>query len=132
MTRETGVLRPGTMLHVLPVVLSLVAVLYLGTKPVTGEPGLPHGDKLWHFFAFGFIQRTHVRAIRFLKTSWSEARMAWSAALMAIAWGGILELVQSFIPYRSCDLLDFLADAAGATFFSWLYLSFSHRRAPKD
>lgn len=34
----------------------------------------------------------------------------------ASAYGGLLELIQPYFPPRTCDLLDFIADAAGACF----------------
>jgi VanZ family protein len=37
------------------------------------------------------------------------------AALLAGTFGVLIELVQYFIPYRSCEVLDALADYAGAS-----------------
>lgn len=42
-------------------------------------------------------------------------RGAW-AALGATAFGGLLELLQALVPYRSADWFDLLADAVGAAF----------------
>jgi VanZ family protein len=39
-------------------------------------------------------------------------------ALLAAAWGGVDELHQRFVPGRDADLLDVVADAAGALFGS--------------
>ena len=39
---------------------------------------------------------------------------AFTAVVISSAYGGVLELVQPFFPPRTCDLLDFIADAAGA------------------
>ena len=39
---------------------------------------------------------------------------AFTAVVISSAYGGVLELVQPFFPPRTCDLLDFIADTAGA------------------
>jgi VanZ family protein len=46
---------------------------------------------------------------------------AWLlASSLALGWGILDELHQSFIPNRSCDVNDALADAAGAALGAWL------------
>ena len=42
-----------------------------------------------------------------------KARLVGAAAASILA-GGLLEAVQSLLPYRSAELLDFVADAGGA------------------
>ncbi len=39
---------------------------------------------------------------------------AFTAIAISVAYGGVIELVQPFFPPRTCDLLDFIADSAGA------------------
>jgi len=44
--------------------------------------------------------------------------------VFSIAFGGFIELIQAFIPYRSCELLDLGADGIGAILGSSLFSIF--------
>ena len=84
----------------------LVLVLVLLLAPITQEspvPELTWLDKLVHFVLFvglavlGFWNRASVPAVM----------------LFAVALAGVLELIQGPLPYRSAELLDFVAGAVG-------------------
>ena|SRR5689334_1614531 len=78
---------------------------YLSLTPIRLPPGT--SDKLLHFTGYALMSAA---AVGFCHT---RHRLALWAAL-ATAFGGGIEIAQAFIPYRSCELLDFVADAAGA------------------
>lgn len=90
-----------------------LVILYLSTSSMGGEPPFPYFDKLVHFVLYG--------CLGFL-SAWSLGatwRLSWKgvaiiAFLLSTAYGGINEIVQMFIPARSMELLDALANAAGA------------------
>ncbi|HDD43241.1 MAG TPA: VanZ family protein, partial [Candidatus Desulfofervidus auxilii] len=42
--------------------------------------------------------------------------------IITIAFGGFIELIQAFIPYRSCDILDLTADGIGGILGSFFML----------
>jgi VanZ family protein len=117
--------RPGALLHVAPAVLSVVLVFYLGTRP-PGEIEMPRfraSDKVGHVLAFAFVHFTHFRAARFLAAGLGgsrsssaasrDARACVVAAMSSVAVGGLLELWQATLPYRSAEWADLLADALG-------------------
>ncbi|NTW51100.1 MAG: VanZ family protein [Chlorobiaceae bacterium] len=81
------------------------------THPV--EVSVNHGDKLLHalaFFALAFLSdfafpaRGHVTRDLFL----------------LMLFGVFIEVVQSFLPWRSADFLDFLADCFGIAAYRFL------------
>src|SRR5690606_21375105 len=68
-TESKRVFRPGWVIALAPAVLSVVAAFSLGSA--RGEdlptPDFNFADKVGHFLAFGLVQLTHVRAVRFLR-----------------------------------------------------------------
>ena len=82
----------------------LLAVMALATYPLRQPVGSPN-DKVNHIAAF---------AVYYLFGRWAypEAR-PYRLLLSGLAYGALIELIQLFIPYRSCELGDLLADAAG-------------------
>jgi VanZ family protein len=105
--------KPGSTRRHRIFVLYVVAMLlaFLVPTPATPLAESQHVDKLVHFgiflgFALFFYSDRH----------WS----AWWTFLLSIAFAGAIELVQTTLPYRQGDWLDFAAGAAGAglgTFF---------------
>ncbi|MFO0583586.1 MAG: VanZ family protein [Anaeromyxobacter sp.] len=88
-------------------------------NPVPSLPAwLLEHDKVIHAGLFGllaFLLRLALAARA------GTARRAWLAAWgLAVAWGVLDELHQSFIPGRDADVKDALADAAGAALGAWL------------
>ena len=110
-------MRPGAVLHVAPAVLSVFLVLYLGSMPQQPQllPTFTFRDKVGHFFAFGFVAFTHFRAIRFLAAEASHGFAVWMGALSSSLVGGVLELWQMALSYRSAEWGDLAADVLGAS-----------------
>lgn len=76
----------------------------------------PQEDKVLHFleyacFAFLLYQSfSHASGVRTIR------RAAILTAVIAAAYGGALELMQAYLPYRDCNALDFMANCAGVAF----------------
>jgi len=64
-------------------------------------------DKLHHALAFTVLACVAELA------AWPRRRHRWEVALGLLAWGGVIELVQSQLPTRSAEWGDLLADAVG-------------------
>jgi VanZ family protein len=92
----------------------VVIVAWLSFAPASGQQTFDHADKLAHaaaFFALGAAAAL----------SWSHSRrVTQRAALALLAYGALIEAVQSMLPSRSADGLDFLADAAGVALGLWV------------
>ncbi|WP_417349169.1 VanZ family protein [Ferrimonas sp.] len=88
--------------------LMLAAFSYL----LFGKPSYPqpiaHTDKLGHLFGFAALAM-----MLHLAFDWPR----WQQLLVLAGYAGLVELVQSRLPYRQADPMDFLADMAGALMF---------------
>jgi VanZ family protein len=86
----------------------------------------PWEDKLAHYILYTFLS-----FILFLdfdgknNTSYSRTILLLT---IGIAYGGLMELVQSFVPGRSADFIDFLFDAAGVFTGFLFYLAWKKIR----
>lgn len=103
-------------LRVLPALLYVVAVFYLGTIPL---PHLPEvtaigTDKIGHCFAFLGMVVVFMRAAAHLWPTLSDAQLRIASGFASAAAGGLLEIYQMAVPGRSADILDWAADCVGA------------------
>ncbi|MCU0230140.1 MAG: VanZ family protein [Acidobacteria bacterium] len=91
--------------------LVLMAAIALASH--TAQPiGLPGGsDKLVHALVFGLLATLWFWARR---TAVGPGRAALEAVLISVFWGALDEFHQSFVPGRTADGFDLLADTAGA------------------
>jgi VanZ family protein len=102
----------------------LIEILIIWPHP----PDLPQAwngfglDKFVHFSLFAVLAALAVRALV------AEARPAWLALAASVAFGMFTELEQHFIPSRSMELGDFLADAAGAALGFVAFTMWAQRR----
>lgn len=73
---------------------------------------IPYGDKLGHFFLFGFLTFAVTAATRFKTFTWGRFRIFHGSMLVSIF---VLaeELSQALIPSRTFDLVDLVADTLG-------------------
>jgi VanZ family protein len=96
-----------------PVAVASLIVFASGHSRVAG-PEIVNSDKLVHFMVYGLLATLVCR----LGRGWQGA--AW--ALLAVsAFGATDEWHQSFIPGRSCELGDWIADTLGAAVAVLLY-----------
>lgn len=83
----------------------------LPTAPI-GTEGVD--DKTLHFLAFGIFAWLSCRALRHLRARARELNVALIGFISSVLLGGLLEIWQSLLSYRSCDVFDWFADAFGA------------------
>ena len=128
----TGRRRGGFFIHVAPAVLYVVAVFYGGSAPVADIPRPLGPDKLVHLLGFAGMQFVWLRAIRFQLPEMSLKRQLLWATLVASALGAALELYQTALPYRSAELLDWVADTVGAVMAAVVLFFVQRGSAPPD
>ncbi|MEI6634082.1 MAG: VanZ family protein [Chlamydiota bacterium] len=76
----------------------------------------PQEDKVIHFVEYAIFAFLLYRMfIHSSKTRVITMAAAYTA-IVAVAYGGALELYQAFLPYRECSALDFMANCAGVAF----------------
>ena len=86
--------------------ISILAICVLSLLPEDELPDVSLSDKIGHFIAYGMIVTLGLIGYRGLAA-------ATAVIVGAIALGGLLEIGQLFVPGRSADLLDFVANCIG-------------------
>jgi VanZ family protein len=92
-----------------------VAIFVLGSLPNTPPVAREVGDKVQHFIGFGLLAWLWCRALCKLCPGWGLRWIVLGGFGVSVALGGALELWQSLLSYRSCDVRDWAADALGAS-----------------
>jgi hypothetical protein len=88
------------------VLLAAAIIVASGRGEVAAPPVLDF-DKIAHFSIYGLLATLVARA-------WFDGRRLWWAVLIVSLFGMSDEWHQSFTPGRSVEVLDWLADTAGA------------------
>lgn len=96
--------------------ISVAVILYKALMPATGDPlfDFQHGDKVLHaaaFFVLSFLLNRSSSSI--------QKRLRNMASLLA--FGILIEILQSFTGYRDVSVGDVLADFIGIVLFQITY-----------
>jgi VanZ family protein len=99
-----------------PVALLLAFEFYLSSQSKLPEipfaGGIPQFDKVEHAGFFFLLGLVAVRAARFGE-AWTARRTALTLLGSALVWGVLDEFHQSFVPGRSVEAADVVADVTG-------------------
>ncbi|WP_259315903.1 VanZ family protein [Capillimicrobium parvum] len=116
--------RMTRVLRIAPPVALMALIWYLSSQPDVG-PDLGAWARLAtsavHFGQF---------AVLFALWWWALDRRALPAALITLAWAGLDEIHQSWVPRRDADPIDFAVDAAGIL-AAWLVLRAATARSER-
>jgi VanZ family protein len=106
------------MLRRLSLLLALgwmAGIFYLSHQPTLDLPALfDNQDKVMHFGAYGLLGALLLGAMRLTGAGGYSTRQLALATLIASLYGITDEFHQSFVPGRTPDVLDWLADTSGA------------------
>jgi VanZ family protein len=99
-------------------------IFWQSSSPVPSQtPSLPGLDKLVHAGVYGLLAFLAARAFATLPGLDTPRTLAWAAAIFAILYGLSDEVHQAFVPERTADFWDLVADAfgavGGAVFYRW-------------
>jgi len=100
--------------QVWPALANGVAILIVGSLPMAPPGAERLSDKTLHAIGFGIFAALAARALRALSPGSGQARALAGGVGASSLLGGVLELWQALLPYRSAELLDFVADVLGA------------------
>ncbi len=91
-----------------------ILIFVFCTMPSNSLPSLkiPHIDKVVHF-GFFFIQSVLLSLLFNFQTKKSYFQIILLSTLLAFAYGGLIEILQSEIFNRTGDLYDLIADILG-------------------
>jgi VanZ family protein len=101
--------------------LLLAFVVYASLAPATAVPPAGAADKVAHLVAYAILQLVAA-------TAFCGRRSLLHAALALIAVGGGLELIQTQIPSRSAEWLDFAANTVGVLMASAIWITLNSFR----
>ena len=94
-------------------------IFYLSGQPSIETPTLfPGQDKLFHLIEFGILGFLAMGALRASHGGY-QARQLWGVAAVVMLYGILDEFHQYFVPGRSADVYDVLADAIGGLLGAW-------------
>lgn len=107
----------------LPVILWMSLIYFLSSLSFSNLPPMVTGtDKVVHMTIYAVLCGLMHRALRFQPS----ARIASMSLILAFSMTPIYgisdELHQLFVPGRSCDIMDLLADLTGAAAYVMVYL----------
>lgn len=108
-------IRPGRLVSLwVPVGLLMAIVFVLSAQPRLPAGPFPGTDKWAHTITYATLAAAWLRALAGGRWEGVTAGPVVSAAVAAVAYGVTDESHQSFVPGRSADAVDFVADAVGA------------------
>lgn len=122
--------RAVTSIDVVVAALYAAAIFVLGSLPGAVAIAKNVSDKLQHAVGFALLAWLWCRALRRLLPGWALPRVMAGSAALSVGLGGALELWQGLLAYRSCDVLDWAADAVGAAIGVGFYAAFAAASAP--
>lgn len=76
----------------------------------------PQEDKVLHFLEYAIFALLLYGAFAHSSNMTVIRKATALTAAVAVAYGGAIELLQSYLPYRDCSALDFMANCAGVAF----------------
>lgn len=90
--------------------------------------GIHFTDKIAHFIVFGILGLLITRGMRHVRKRIIHNHPALTAVILGCIFALTDEIHQAFVPARSAEVLDWVADFVGILIFSYLYSLWSNRR----
>ena len=78
---------------------------------------IPNGDKLMHGLLYGVMALLLNYGLNFKSKKIFEFNMQ-IGAIIVLTFAGLEEITQYWLPSRTCDVFDFVADVVGVVLFS--------------
>ena len=114
--------------HWLPVIVYCLLIFIQSSYPASDSlPAFPYADKLAHGCGYALLGFLFYRAYRTTGVKNRMVALLVISALSAAAYGFSDEFHQYFVPSRTADILDALADAAGGVLGAVSAQIFFHR-----
>lgn len=107
----------------IPALAWALAIYLVSGRSTVPVPDVSGADKVLHFGAYALLGLLLAFAVH------RSALSPWVAVVLGVLYGASDEIHQSFVPGRSPDIRDWVADALGVCFAVYLYTRWRARRA---
>ncbi len=103
----------------------MVGLFVLSSIPDNGDSGFilgfvtPAIQNFLHIPVYGLLALLWIITLRAYGSS--DRRSILLAILLSAAYGGVMEILQFWIPGRFASLMDFSLNVTGILLFTWLY-----------
>jgi VanZ family protein len=116
----------------LPVIIWAIGIFLLSSlsHPPTPGPVFPMKDKVGHWILYSVLGWLVARALRH-GHNLPLPKTIFLAIVLTSAYGASDEWHQFFVPYRSCEVFDWLADTLGASAAAAAYYAYESHRSAK-
>lgn len=105
-----------------PLITYCILIFLQSSFPsIESVPELPYSDKLLHFFAYAVLGALFLRAYKTLRIRNKLKILIILSILSSSIYGISDEVHQHFVPYRSFEYFDILADVLGSVFGVFIY-----------
>ena len=88
---------------------------------------IPYGDKIAHTILYGIMALLLNYGLNHKVVNIGKFNLQLGA-IIVLTFAGVEEMSQYFIPSRTCDIYDFIADTIGVTIFSILGVKYVFKR----
>jgi VanZ family protein len=121
----------GFAAYVLPAILYALLIYFISSLSTPPAPtyAVEWGDKINHTGAFGLMMLFGFRAFRWLMPNRPIAAQIIAALIFCCFYGASDEYHQSFVPNRTADVMDWIADSTGAIMATIFILATLQTRA---
>ena len=105
-----------------PVFVYCLLIFIQSSRPSPDiTPHWPYVDKVLHFFAYALLSALFLRAFNTTRIKNNLKLIFILSVLLSSLYGISDEIHQSFVPYRTADPMDVLADILGSIAGVYLY-----------
>ncbi len=105
-----------------PLIIYCILIFLQSSFPsIESIPELPYTDKLLHFFAYAVLGALFLRAYKTLQIRNNLKLLIILSVLSSSLYGISDEIHQYFVPSRSFEYVDILADVLGSLFGVFIY-----------
>lgn len=106
----------------LPVLVYCIAIFMQSSFPATKSiPPFPMADKVLHLVGYALLGGLFLRALRTFSIRDNKMLIIFLSMILSSLYGISDEIHQSFVPERSADIYDALADTVGSIFGVLIY-----------
>jgi len=103
-----------TSLYKYPAILYAALIFILSANPsISPPPGFVLEDKIYHFIEYGIFSFLLFLAFYHSRREFLKKNVFLLCCIIGMTYGLSDEIHQSFVPGRSCEFLDFVADCLG-------------------